>query len=94
MQLLFGQSIKQLSLFQIAAIAQGLASLGGVSGGDPLAAMRGDLGLDRLSVGAASSGGGAAVEAGKYVARGVFVGARQDTGGGRQAKVQIDLPSI
>lgn len=90
-QLLFGQRVKQLSPFQIAAIAQGLASLGGVAGGDPLAAVRSGLGLDRLSVGAASSGGGATIEAGKYVARGVFVGARQGTAGGSQAKVQIDL---
>jgi translocation and assembly module TamB len=90
-QLLFGQSLKQLSPFQIAAIAQGLASFGGVTGGDPLATVRSGLGLDRLSVGAASTGGGATVEAGKYVARGVFVGARQDSTGGTQAKVQIDL---
>ena len=89
--LLFGQSVKQLSPFQLAAIAQAIGSLAGTGGGDALGAVRNSLGLDRLSVGAASSGGGATVEAGKYVAKGVFLGARQGTGGGTQAKVQIDL---
>lgn len=91
-QLLFGQSTQQLGPFQLAAIAQAAASFGGVGGGDPLAAVRGGLGLDRLSVGAASgSSGGATVAAGKYVANGVYVGAKQGTAGGSQAQVQIDL---
>jgi translocation and assembly module TamB len=92
-QLLFGQSTQQLSPFQLAAIAQAAASFGGVGGGgDPLAAVRGGLGLDRLSVNAASgSNAGATVEAGKYVANGVYVGAKQGTSGGSQAQVQIDL---
>jgi translocation and assembly module TamB len=91
-QLLFGQSTQQLGPFQLAAIAQAAASFGGVGGSDPLAAVRGGLGLDRLSVNAASgSGSGATVEAGKYVANGVYVGAKQGTSGGSQAQVQIDL---
>jgi translocation and assembly module TamB len=90
-QLLFGQSVKQLSPFQFAAIAGGLASLGGF-GGDPLAAMRKSLGLDRLSVESASgTGGGAAISAGKYVASRVYLGVKQGTSGGTQAQVQIDL---
>jgi translocation and assembly module TamB len=92
-QLLFGQSTQQLSPFQLAAIAQAAASFGGVGGGgDPLAAVRGGLGLDRLSVNTASgSNAGATVEAGKYLANGVYVGAKQGTSGGSQAQVQIDL---
>jgi translocation and assembly module TamB len=91
-QLLFGQSTQQLSPFQLAAIAQAAASFGGVGGGDPLAAVRGGLGLDRLSVNTASgSSSGATVEAGRYVANGVYVGAKQGTSGGSQAQVQIDL---
>jgi translocation and assembly module TamB len=74
--LLFGQSTKQLTPLQIAQVAQGLASLTGVGGGfNPLAYARQKLGLDRLSTGAGSSGTGASVEAGKYVAKGVYVGA-------------------
>ena len=90
-QLLFGKSVKQLSPFQLAATAQAVASIIGAGGSDPLNTARNSLGLDRLSIGSAASGGGATVEAGKYVAKGVFVGARQSTGGGTQAKVQIDL---
>jgi translocation and assembly module TamB len=91
-QLLFGQSTRQLSPFQVAEIAQALASFSGFVEGDPLGSIRGRLGLDRLSVGSASgSNTGAAVEAGKYVAKGVYVGARQGTSGGSQAQVQIDL---
>jgi len=92
-QLLFGQSVKQLSPFQVVQIAQALAALTGVGGGgDPLASVRKGLGLDRLSVGAASgTSPGATVEAGKYVANGIYVGTKQGTSGGTSAQVQIDL---
>jgi len=93
--LLFGESVKDLSAIQIAEIASALAELSGVTGGagDPLAAVRKGLGLDRLSVGGGSgSGNGATVEAGRYVARGVYVGAKQATsGGGTAAIVQVDI---
>ena len=78
---------------QLAQIAQALASLSGISNGfDPVASIRGGLGLDRLAV----SGGsgvttGTTVEAGKYVSRNIYVGAKQGLSGGTQAQVQIDL---
>ena len=53
--------------------------------------MRKGLGLDRLSLGSATTGNGASVEAGRYVAKGVYVGAKQGTSGGTQAQVQVDL---
>lgn len=93
-QLLFGQSVKQLSPFQVVEIAQAVAAISGLGGAasDPLAAVRKGLGLDRLSVGAAAGNGpGATVEAGKYVANGVYVGTKQGTAGGTQAQVQVDL---
>ena len=93
--LLFGTSVKNLSAVQIAEIASALAELSGVTGGgsDPLGAVRKGLGLDRLSVGGGTgSGNGATIEAGRYVARGVFIGAKQATsGGGTAAEVQIDI---
>ena len=92
--LLFGQSMKNLSAFQIAEIGAALAELSGVGGGaDPLASVRKGLGLDRLSVGGGTNGAGATVQAGRYVARGVYVGAKQSAGGagGTQAQVQVDL---
>jgi translocation and assembly module TamB len=92
-QLLFGTSMKQLTPFQIAEIGAALAELSGVVGGEgPLGSLRKRLGLDRLSVGG-GTGGGASVEAGRYVAKGVYVGTKQTAGGagGTQVQVQIDL---
>jgi translocation and assembly module TamB len=93
-RLLFGQSVTQLSPFQMAAIAQAVASISGVgSGGDPLGAVRNGLGLDRLTATSVSdtTGDTTTIEAGKYVANGVYVGTKQGTEGGTQAHVQIDL---
>lgn len=100
-QLLFGKSAGSLSPFQYASIAAALADLSGTTGGasNPLETVRKSLGLDRLSVGggtnangSASSNSAATVEAGKYVANGVYVGAKQGTSGAQtQAVVQIDI---
>jgi translocation and assembly module TamB len=49
------------------------------------------LGLDQLGV-TTGPNGPPVVQAGRYVTRGVFVGAEESTGGtGARAKVQIDL---
>ncbi|HEY2131502.1 MAG TPA: translocation/assembly module TamB domain-containing protein, partial [Acetobacteraceae bacterium] len=94
-QLLFGQSAAKLGPLQLAQIAAALAEITGVTGGNSFAALdsiRQGLGLDRLSVGSGTGGSGASVEAGRYVAPGVYVGARQSTSGtGTQAVVQVDL---
>ncbi len=89
---LFGTSTSKLSPLQLAQIASALASLSGAGGGfDPLDRLRNVFGLDRLSVGSNTSGS-PTLEAGRYVARGVYIGARQSTsGGGPQATVQVDL---
>ena len=91
-QLLFNTSTSKLSPLQLAQIATALASLSGATGGfDPLEKLRTTFGLDRLSVGSNTSGD-PTVEAGRYVARGVYVGAKQSTSGGApQATVQVDL---
>jgi translocation and assembly module TamB len=94
-RLLFNQSAKELTPFQLAEIAQAAASLGGVGTGfNPLGTVRRSLGLDVLSIGSRSSSAGGTettVEAGKYVTRGVFVGAKQGQSGGTQTEVQVDL---
>ncbi len=98
-QLLFGRSAKELGPFQYAEIAAALADLSGTTSGisNPLEGVRKGLGLDRLSVGGGQSGGSggssaATIEAGKYVANGVYVGAKQGTtGANTQATVQIDI---
>lgn len=91
-QLLFNTSTSKLSPLQLAEIATALAQLSGATSSfDPLAKVRGALGLDRLSVGSDSSGN-PSLQAGRYVARGVYVGAQQSaSGSGTQATVQIDL---
>lgn len=92
--LLFGVSMKDLTPLQIAEIGAALAELSGAVGSEgPLGSIRKGLGLDRLSVGGGSGGAGASVEAGRYVAKGVYVGTKQSTSGagGTQVEVQIDL---
>lgn len=91
-QILFGTSTSKLSPLQLAQIATALASLSGAAPGfDPLDSIRTSLGLDRLSVGSDASGN-PTLQAGRYIARGVYVGAQQSaSGSGTQATVQIDL---
>jgi translocation and assembly module TamB len=92
--LLFGKPASGLSAFELAQAAQGLAELTGqTSGTGMLSRLRTGLGLDRLSVG---SGSGAnspiSLEAGRYVAPGVYVGARQGaTGTSSRGVVQVDV---
>lgn len=92
-QLLFRRSASQLTPFQLAQIAAALAQiadLGGSGGFDPLGSVRKRLGLDVLSVGGGP--GRTSVEAGRSIARGVYLGAKQSaTGSGSQATVRIDL---
>lgn len=94
-QVLFHQSASSLSPFQLAQIAAALAQLSGATGGGmgPLDKLRAGLGLDQLSVGGGSSGSSATVQAGRYVAPGVYVGAKQGVAGagGTQATVQVDI---
>ena len=89
-RLLFGRSSTSLSPLEMVQIASAVASLTGVTSGigDPLETVRKGLGLDRLSIGGANP----SLEAGRYVAPGVYVGAKQGvTGTGTQATVQIDI---
>lgn len=81
-RLLFDRETSRLSPFELASIAQALAQLSGVAplGGGVLDRLRSAAGLDRLGVGS-NAAGGATVEAGRYVAPGVYFGLRQGTGG-------------
>jgi translocation and assembly module TamB len=90
--LLFGTGTGSLGALQVASIASSLATLTGAGGGvgDPLNSVRQGLGLDRLSVGSSASGS-PTLQAGRYVARGVYVGAEQSASGSTQAKVEVDI---
>jgi translocation and assembly module TamB len=87
-RLLLGRSASSLGPLELAQIASALASLTGAgpAAGDPLERVRSGLGLDRLSVGANNM-----MEAGTYVAPGVYLGARQSVSGTSQSVVQIDI---
>ncbi|MCG0996621.1 translocation/assembly module TamB domain-containing protein [Acetobacter persici] len=92
--LLFGTDAHSLSSTQMVELGTALATLTGVTTFDPMGTLRKTLHLDRLAVGGGSGvgNGGTTVEAGKYVMRGVYVGAKQATSGsGTQAQVQVDL---
>jgi len=92
-QLLFQQSSSQLSPWQLAQVGAALASLGNMGGlGDPLSRVRNSLGLDRLAVtSGGSTGTDTVVEAGRYVAHNIYVGAKQGAAGSTQAVVQVDV---
>lgn len=92
--LLFGTDAHSLSSTQMLELGTALATLTGVTSFDPMGTLRKTLHLDRLAVGGGSGvgNGGTTVEAGKYVMKGVYVGAKQATSGsGTQAQVQVDL---
>lgn len=92
-QLLFGQSAASLTPFQAASLAAALAQISGLGGGfaNPLDKIRGTLGLDQLSFGGTGSGP-PSLQAGRYVAPGVYVGATQSANGqGTQVNVEVNL---
>ena len=83
--LLFGKSSSNLSAFELIQVAQSLAELTGKDPGTGvLGRLRQGLGLDQLRLGSSNSSSGASsmsLEAGRYVAPGVYVGARQGAAG-------------
>ncbi len=86
-RLLFDRGSADLSVTEMVQIGTALAALTGIDSGltDPLEAVRTRLGLDRLTV-------GQAIEAGRYITPGIYVGARQALAGANpQATLQIDL---
>lgn len=96
--LLFGADSSNLSATQMAEVGVALASFGAANVIiDPVGIIRKTLGLDQLSVGSggsdkSGSSKGASISAGKYLSHGIYVGAKQSTGGaGTQAEVQINI---
>jgi translocation and assembly module TamB len=98
-RLLFGQPASTLTALQVVQIGAALASMGGGGGLNPVAKIQKALGLDRLSVGSAtttnSAGAqqtnGASIEAGRYVSSRVFVAVKESTTGASQLAVDVDL---
>jgi translocation and assembly module TamB len=106
-RLFFGRPLRELSPLEVAQIAAGLAGNAGLmpggGGGGILGRLQEGLGLDRLAVGseterATRSGTGEGertgptLEAGRYVADGVYVGVKQGTEPGTsRVGVRVDL---
>jgi translocation and assembly module TamB len=101
-RLLFDRQLRELGPFEIAQIAAAIAGQTGVIGGGEgvLGRLRQGLGLDRLAVGGGDTSsrdttqerGGPTLEAGRYVADGIYVGVRQGTDpGSTRAAVRVDL---
>ncbi|WP_018632461.1 translocation/assembly module TamB domain-containing protein [Neomegalonema perideroedes] len=88
-RLLFGRSKQSLSAIEAAQLAAGVATL--MSGRPGAMDMLRDVaGVDTLRI-EEGANGGTAISTGKYIADGVFVGARQDLGtGGTTALVEIE----
>jgi translocation and assembly module TamB len=103
-RLLFDRPVRDLSPFELAQVAQAIAGAAGLPGGGAagvLDRLRQGLGLDRLAVGGGTEGAarnstqqersGPTLEAGRYIADGVYVGVRQGTEGQARVGVRVDL---
>ncbi|MCA0247908.1 MAG: translocation/assembly module TamB domain-containing protein [Proteobacteria bacterium] len=96
--LIFGKPASSLSAFELVQVAAAVAELTGQSPGSSfMSRLRQGLGLDRLSVGSSGGAGGSggspvSIEAGRYVAPGIYVGAKQGaSGNSSRGVVQIDI---
>jgi translocation and assembly module TamB len=99
-RLLFGEPGSQLTALQYAQIAAALATLSGVAGNglNPLVKLQNTLGLDRLTVGtnttntaAGPENSGAAIAAGRYLTKRVYIEGKQTTTGTSQVQIDVDL---
>ncbi|MCB1491932.1 MAG: translocation/assembly module TamB domain-containing protein, partial [Rhodobiaceae bacterium] len=88
--IIFGRTTDNLSAFQIAQLADAVATLSGGGSGSVLEKLRRSVGIDSLDVTAGDNGQGAAVSAGRYINDRTFVGVKQGTQPG-STRVTIDL---
>lgn len=88
-RLLFSKQTTQLSPFEAAQLAETVGKWSGLtSGPDIIDRLRTALGIDALSA-TTDESGATAVNAGRYIGRGVFVGVSQASGG--SATVDVDI---
>lgn len=94
-QLLFGTSIKDISAPEALQLASALNSLRGGGGLDPINAVRGAIGLDRLRIVSAdpSTGQGTSLAAGKYITRDLYAEVVSDGQGYSATNVEFQITS-
>jgi len=92
-RLLFGKSVGALSPFELLELAQAAAQLSGIQSGPGLLdRIREGTGLDRLTLEQAEGAQGPSLSAGRYVGKGVYVGASQGAqGNSTSATVEIEV---
>ncbi|MDX5593639.1 translocation/assembly module TamB domain-containing protein [Pseudovibrio sp. SPO723] len=90
-QLLFGQSVTDLSPVQIAQLASAVTTLAGGSSEGPLGALRNVLGLSDIDVNV-NSEGQAELSAGTYINDNIYLGVKQNAkDGSNAANVDIEV---
>lgn len=92
-RLLFGTSITDISAPEAVQLAAALASLRGGGGLDPINALRGVIGLDRLRIveGNQTTGQGTSIAAGKYITRNTYVEIVTDGRGYSATQVEFQI---
>lgn len=92
-RLMFGRSVAELSPYELAGIAGGVATMFvDTPGSGAMDKLRGRLGLDQLRLSSTRDGEGVGVEAGRNLAPGVYVGVRPGREpGSYDATVQVEV---
>ncbi|GGB73244.1 translocation/assembly module TamB domain-containing protein [Blastomonas aquatica] len=92
-RLLFGSSITDISAPEAVQLAAALASLRGGGGLDPINALRGAIGLDRLRIvaGDQTTGQGTSIAAGKYITRNTYVEIVTDGRGYSATQIEFQI---
>ena len=89
-QLLFGQSLTNLSAFQALQLANAVATLAGKGGEGVVSRLRKGFGLDNLDV-KTDAAGGTSLTAGKYLGKNIYSEVTLDQLGQSQINLNLDL---
>ena len=89
-QLLFGQSLQNLSALQALQLANAVATLAGRGGEGVVAKLRKGFGLDNLDV-KTDAAGGVSLTAGKYISKNIYSEVTVDQAGQSQINLNLDV---
>ena len=89
-QLLFGQSLQNLSALQALQLANAVATLAGRGGEGVVGRLRKGFGLDNLDV-KTDAAGGVSLTAGKYISKNIYSEVTVDQAGQSQINLNLDV---